>query len=153
MVRSDTYQAGLACLARREHSKTELARKLRAKGFPPEEILLVLEDLVSQGYLSEGRFVENYIRYRLNSGWGPVNIIQELLQKGVSRHLIDEKMSGFNEGWVSVARQVRQKKFGKAYPEAFDHLVKQKRFLQYRGFTLDQIDQVFEDFESSSSKI
>ena len=84
-----------------------------------------------------------YIRYRLNSGWGPVIIVQELLDKGVLQALIDEQMVLLAEDWVLRADQVRQKKFGSGLPKTFAEEVKQKRFLQYKGFTLDQIDRIF----------
>lgn len=142
MIFKETFDSGLRSLARREHSTLELARKLRAKGFPQEHISQALHQLAAQGYLSDRRFTENYIRYRLNSGWGPVIIVQELLEKGVSQGLIDEQMTILDENWVERANQVRQKKFGSTIPITFIEEVKQKRFLQYRGFTLDQISKV-----------
>jgi len=137
------FESGLRSLARREHSTLELARKLRTKGFSQEHISQVLQELTMQGYLSDQRFTENYIRYRLNSGWGPVIIVQELLDKGVLQALIDEQMVLLAEDWVLRADQVRQKKFGSGLPKTFAEEVKQKRFLQYKGFTLDQIDRIF----------
>lgn len=145
----DAYKSGLRYLVRREHSTAELARKLRAKGFCQEHITLALQELASQNYLSDSRFTENYSRYRLNSGWGPVIIAQELLEKGVSQGLVDKQLAAFDDAWVSLVRQVRQKKFGGAIPEIFADVIKQKRFLQYRGFTLDHINQAFVELEPS----
>ncbi len=144
MDAKEIYKVGLSCLVRREHSTVELARKLRAKGFLSEPINQALQELSSQGYLSDLRFTENYARYRLNSGWGPVMIAQELLEKGVSQRLVQQHMATLEEGWALLAAQVRQKKFGAAMPQTFTEVIKQKRFLQYRGFTLDHIDQVFD---------
>lgn len=140
----DAYKAGLRCLVRREHSTVELARKLRAKAFSPEQISQALQELIAQGYLSDARFIENYTRYRLNSGWGPVMIEQELLEKGVSPGLISQQIALLDEDWITLARQVRQKKFGAAMPQTLTDILKQKRFLQYRGFTLDHINQVLD---------
>ena len=140
----ETYESALRSLSRREHSTLELARKLRAKGFPPEHISQALHELTSQGYLSDIRFTENYARYRLNSGWGPVMIVQELLEKGLSSTLIEEQMSVLQEHWLALASQVREKKFGAHWPQSYVEIAKQKRFLQYRGFTLDHIKQVFD---------
>ncbi len=145
----EVYNAGLCYLARREHSTLELARKLRAKGFHQDHISPVLHDLISHGYLSDIRFAENYIRSRLNSGWGPVIIVQELTEKGVASDIIRQKMASLQDEWFGLACQVRRKKFGAVIPKAFAEMAKQKRFLQYRGFTFEQIGQVF-DRESSS---
>jgi len=139
----ETYESALRSLSRREHSASELARKLRAKGFPPEHISQALHELSQQGYLSDIRFTENYARYRLNTGWGPVIIVQELAEKGVSPEVIHQQMVGLKDSWLALACQVRQKKFGNAMPQTFADVVKQKRFLQYRGFTLAQINLVF----------
>ncbi len=139
----ETYESALRSLSRREHSTLELARKLRAKGFPPEHISQTLHELSGQGYLSDIRFTENYIRYRLNSGWGPVIIVQELTEKGVSPEVIHQQMAGLKDSWLGLAYQAREKKFEQAMPRTFIEVAKQKRFLQYRGFTLDQINQVF----------
>lgn len=140
----ETYESGLRSLSRREHSTLELARKLRAKGFPQKHISEALHELTVQGYLSDIRFTENYLRYRLNSGWGPVIIEQELTEKGVSQDVIRQQLASLNEDWAALAYQVRQKKFGKVLPRVFAEVIKQKRFLQYRGFTPDQINQVFD---------
>mgnify|MGYP000507114350 CR=1 FL=1 len=147
MALSDIYQAGLRYLTRREHGRVELARKLRAKGFDPDEISETLDALVQAGYLSDQRFTENYIRYRLNRGKGPVNIVQELLTKGVSQALVNEHMLAFSEVWVAQANVVRQKKFGAKAAIDFTEKAKQMRFLQYRGFTTEQINQAFETVE------
>lgn len=147
MALNDVYQSGLRYLTRREHSRAELARKLRAKGFDSDEISQTLDTLAQDGYLSDQRFTENYIRYRLNSGRGPVNIVQELLTKGVSQALVDAQMLAYTDVWGEQANLVRQKKFGAARPAAFVEKAKQMRFLQYRGFTPAQINQAFEMLE------
>jgi regulatory protein len=45
--------------------------------------------------------------------------------------------------WFQLAREIRQRKFGDASSLDFSETAKQKRFLQSRGFTLDQINQAF----------
>ena len=51
----------LALLARREHSRAELVRKLAAEG-SAEEIDMVLSQLEQRGLLSDARCAEAYVR-------------------------------------------------------------------------------------------
>lgn len=144
MALTDAYQAGLRYLTRREHGETELARKLRAKGFEEFEVESALKTLLSEGYLSDVRFAENYTRSRLNSGWGPVTIVQELLSKGVPDEISEAAIAALDNQWAEVAQVVRLKKFGQTLPDNFQDKAKQMRFLQYRGFTQTQIHYAFE---------
>jgi regulatory protein len=144
MAVTDAYHVGLRYLTRREHGEIELARKLRAKGFEDQEIQSALELLISEGYLNNTRFAQNYTRSRLNSGWGPVIIVQELLSKGLPDFIIESTMEDFKREWDAVATGVRTKKFGSKMPSNFQEKAKQMRFLQYRGFSQAHIKHVFE---------
>ena len=43
--------------------------------------------------------------------------------------------------WPELARAVREKRFGAGAPADFRERARQARFLQYRGFTADQVRQ------------
>ena len=60
-------------LARREHGRVELTRKLRQRGAPPEMIEAALDRLTEEGLLSESRYLESFVSYRARSGYGPVS--------------------------------------------------------------------------------
>lgn len=126
-------------LARREHSCTELQRKLVAAGFDSDVVLQVIDKLQQQQLLSDGRFAEAYIRYRAGRGNGPARIRLELNEKGVKGDLVDELMTGGEHDWYLLASEVRTKKFGNDLPKDFKERARQARFLQYRGFSSDQI--------------
>ncbi len=123
-------------LARREHLRAELARKLRQR-FGPEcdsDIESVLQELQDENLQSDSRFTESYIRHRSARGYGPDRIQQELRQKGVDSELLDEAMSVAEVDWAERAREVRYKKFGTGQPGDFREKARQLRFLNYRGF-------------------
>ena len=61
----------LGLLARREHSRLELSKKLGARGFPRDVVARVIDRLEQSGALSESRFEESYIRAR--AARGPTN--------------------------------------------------------------------------------
>ncbi len=128
-------------LARREHCRAELAVKLLAKDYAKEEINETLDQLETDNLLSDERFAEAYLSTRVSLGFGPQKITNELMQKGVSDSLIQFALETCAPDWISLASQQQQKKFGNL-PVDFTDKAKQARFLQYRGFTFDQINQV-----------
>jgi len=129
-------------LARREHSCTELQRKLATAGFEDDVVRQAIDSLRQQRLQSDRRFTEAYIRYRAGRGNGPMRIRLELGEKGVKGALIDELMAAGEQDWIRLASEVRIKKFGDELPKEFKERARQARFLQYRGFSSDQIQSV-----------
>jgi regulatory protein len=123
-------------LARREHLRAELSRKLRQRFGTDNELAIesVLDDLEEENLLSDSRFTQSYIRHRSARGYGPDRIRQELRQKGVDVQLLEESMSVAEVDWADRARDVRRKKFGEEEPGDFREKARQLRFLNYRGF-------------------
>lgn len=127
-------------LARREHSALELRIKLQIKGCDEHLVSATVAKLVEDGLVSDDRFAEGIARYRRNRGFGPVRIALELKEKGVHETIIEQWVDNRHRQWFETAVRVRQKKFGSSYPDSYDERARQARFLQYRGFNLDQID-------------
>ena len=130
-------------LARREHAVLELQQKLlayaRKKDFDVELADKVVEDLQGEGLLSDERFTEAFVRYRTNNGHGPMRIQTELRERGVNEKIRASWLNFADPQWFERAAQVRNKRFGNGLPEDFKERARQARFLQYRGFTTDQI--------------
>ena len=122
---------------RREHSKLELFKKLQLKGYDDDVINSSISKLVEQNYQSDDRFAEDFIQMRFNQGKGPVKIALELKMRGINTF----DLSTFD--WFQLAKEIRQKKFGDVSSLDYKEAAKQKRFLQSRGFNLDQINQAF----------
>lgn len=123
----------LALLTRREHSRAELLSKLTEFGGQSQDVLAVLDELQERSLQDDSRFVDAYIRSRINRGYGPLVISQSLRQKGVAAELIGEGLSAI-DSWVALASDVRLKKFGHKTPQDRKEQAKQMRFLMYRGF-------------------
>lgn len=134
-------------LARRDHSLSELTTKLLAKGFPAAEIHTIVNHLSQSSLINESRFVENFIRWRRNRGYGPERINLELQARGISAEMIAEQLDIADNAWLTEASKVWKKRFKGKLPEDFKNRAKQMRFLQYRGFTREQIANLFEDIE------
>jgi len=135
--RSKCYSAALKMLMRREHSKLELFQKLELKDYDDDIINSTISKLAEQNYQSDNRFAEAFIVMRFNQGKGPIKIASELKMRGISSY----DLSDFD--WFKSAKEIRKKKFGDSSSIDFKEQAKQKRFLQSRGFSLDQINQAF----------
>lgn len=131
-------------LARREHSAAEMRAKLLAREFDAGDVDLAIDRLVDEGLLSDARFAEAFVSSRIRKGQGPTRIRAELRERGVASGLIDAQLGGLDIDWTDMARSVREKKFGAGAPTDFRERAKQSRFLQYRGFTGEQIRHAFD---------
>ena len=131
--------AALALLAGRDFGRVELATRLERRGYPIEVIAAVVEALVAERLLSEERFTGQFVRQRAARGHGPVRIRMELRERGVADADIDEALDASAEDWFAVARDARRRRFGAAGPADWPERARQSRFLQYRGFSAEQI--------------
>lgn len=130
--------AAVRLLARREHGAGELKRKLQLRGYVGTAIDAVIVRLTERGMLSDLRFVTSFINQHAQRGHGPSRIRGELRQQGVASDVIEEQLRLSEVDWDSVAADVRIRKF-KVAPRSGAERAKQSRFLQYRGFSSEQI--------------
>ena len=126
-------------LARREHSRHELCRKMEKVGFDPNVALDAIEQLQKDGLQSDRRFVEAFVQSRIGQGKGPTRIRDDLSQRGIQAAMIQEVLGELEQDWFALARKTRQKKYGGDEPLEFKDKARQMRFLQYRGFEPDHI--------------
>jgi regulatory protein len=122
-------------LARREHTRQELAQKLAPFAGDADEIAQLIEDFARRGWLSEARVVEQVMATRRRR-FGSQRIAHELRAKGVPEAAIAGAREQLKESEPGAARAVWQKKFGKRAGSATER-ARQIRFLQGRGFTLE----------------
>lgn len=130
---SSLRERALGYLARREHSRFELTRKLEAAGFGLEAIRPTLDAFEEKGWLSDRRFAESWIADH-RARHGRIRLAYDLRQRGVNETLIEAALDANPDGELERARQVWEKKFG-APPRDAAEKAKQMRFLQGRGFT------------------
>jgi regulatory protein len=135
--------AAMDYLARREHSVLELTQKLSLKLYDDNAIGDAIESLQRDGLQSNERFSEHYVRSRFNSGQGPFKIKHELRARGISDELISECLEIYQDEWVSLMKQIRDRKFGSEIPSDSKQIVKQLRFLQNRGFSAESVMRLF----------
>ncbi|WLI76127.1 recombination regulator RecX [Kosakonia sp. H02] len=143
-------------LAMRDHSEQEFRRKLTApvitKNGPeavdatPEEIEQVVAWCLEHNFLDDTRFVRQFIASRARKGYGPARIRQELNQKGITREISENAMRDCEIDWVANAREQALRKYGEPLPTEFAAKVKVQRFLLYRGFMQDDIQDIWRNF-------
>lgn len=136
-------KTALNLLARREHSAKELTRKLSTKDFEPTDIETVVNALQEENLLSNDRFVESFIHNRRINGVGPLRIHAELTERGIPEDLIEQQLNITDNAWLTEAQRAWKKRFKNTIPKDFKARAQQMRFLQYRGFTREQIESVF----------
>jgi len=141
-------ERGIRLLSMREHSVKEISDKLRAKTDNSKYIADVVDELLEKKYLSDERFAESYIRARANRGFGPIKIKTELKAKGVASVLIQEHLNEGSALWLDNAKSQYQKKYAQAKIESYNEWTKRARFLQGRGFNMDQIHCVLEPVDN-----
>lgn len=130
-------------LARREHSRLELFKKLLLRDFTPHEIADCLDQLEADNLLSDERFCGAYVRMRSRRGFGPGRVKQELEQKGVAAKLVNDVLPSID--WLSLAKEAYQKKYREEPITDFKDRAKRMQFLSYRGYSHEQINQVMGD--------
>ncbi|QMV65204.1 recombination regulator RecX [Pseudomonas berkeleyensis] len=135
-------RAAMDLLARREHGRVELTRKLRKRGAPDELIEAALQRLAEEGLLSEARYLESFIAYRARSGYGPQRIREELGQRGLARSDIEQALRDSGIDWFEQLRETWQRKFAGQLPADIRERAQQGRFLTYRGYSLEMIGRL-----------
>src|SRR5699024_3860764 len=138
----DASETALRLLARREHSRAELAAKLTRRGIEETEVEVTLDRLEAEGALSEARFVEQLVRTRLRQGYGPLRIRRDLAAKGVDPGAADAEMPFDDDEWTSRAEVARSRRFGANRPQTQVDRARQARFLERRGFAAAHIARV-----------
>jgi regulatory protein len=132
-------------LAQREHSRVELSRKLSAHAQSPEELNVLLEALVKEGWQSDQRFVHGFV-HRKAGQQGLAKITQELTQQGIDAAQVAQVRLELKDSELERAQSVWQKKFSaNGPPQSTTEYARQGRFLASRGFSHEVIHRVLKD--------
>lgn len=129
-------------LARREHSRHELARKL-APHVPPEQpetLEALLDELERENWLSNQRFAQG-MAHRRGAGRGTALVMQELRQHGLDAADLETVRDQLRVTEFQRAKDAWQKKFGQPPEDAKAH-AKQARFMASRGFSNETFRRV-----------
>ena len=140
-------EAAIQLLSRRDHGQYELYQKLSMKGYEESDIDIAINFCLDHNYLDDLRYAKSQIRQHVYKGHGERRIRQELNQKRVAESVIEQAMAEEPQDWFELAKQAAEKKFKGVKAKDQKEYAKQVRFLQYRGYSFDQISYAlnFED--------
>lgn len=134
-------------LARREHSREELRRKLAPRVAEGEDLEAVLDELAARGWLSDARFAEQAIRANARR-FGPRKLAESLRARGVGEEEIAAAFRAAGPDGGSSVERVWSGRFGAAPADARDK-ARQVRFLQGRGFALEDVLRFLRQLEKN----
>lgn len=134
-------------LGRREHSRAELRRKLAPKVAEGEDLDAVLDELAQRGWLSDARFAEHTARAKARR-FGPIKLNHHLRSRGVDDDAIAAGLRAAGEQGAAQLETVWKSRF-KAPPADERESARQVRFLQGRGFALEEIFRFLKSADAS----
>lgn len=126
-------------LARREHARTEIIRKLSEKGLESAAFLSILQEFTDADIQSDARYAEMRVRSCIAKGQGARRIRQELVTMKVDESAIQLAFEENSPDWFELALLAKTKRFGAHVASEAKDKAKQIRFLQYRGFGHEEI--------------
>ena len=131
----------VAMLARRPCSVMEIKKKLLESDFDPCVVSAVIERLEKERLLDDRDFCEQWIHNRISHHYGIRKIYFELIQKGVSKELIQEALDKFltDDTQMDAALSLAEKAFHSLSSETDRYHLWQKMIARLirRGFSTD----------------
>lgn len=130
----------IGLLSRREHSRSELQRKLAAHCDDAAELQQLLGWLETGGWLSQERFAESIV-HRRASRHGARRIMHELRQHELPEDIIADVAENLRATELERARAVWSRRFGSPPADAREY-ARQSRYLAARGFSPDCLRRI-----------
>lgn len=153
-------------LSVRDHSEVEIRRKLAAylqktvtaepepeseadetaACASAEEVESAIAYCTEHGWLDDERYARRYISSRSRKGYGVQRIKAELGQKGIDKATIAVALNECDIDWCELAKIAAERKFGHLLPVDWKEKAKLQRYLQYRGFSHEEIHSIYANF-------
>ena len=105
----------------------------------------LVAQLHEQGYQSDVRYAEMWIRSRVAKCHGENKIRNELQQHQISADDIESAFDALDIDWFELCGQAFVKKFRHQVNGDWQLVQKQRRFLWSRGFTEEQINYALKE--------
>ena len=147
-------QKAFRLLGRRQHSSSELRRKLWNKDYEQKLIDEVIEDLSKNGYIDDTEFIRVFMAEKSKTkNWSRKRIKSELIKRGLDSKLIDKILSEqYSESDFDNASTVAKKKvevLTKRNLEKKELRTKLSTYLFSKGFDYelikDVVDQILKE--------
>ena len=119
----------------------EVLTKLRSWHIEEQEQRQVLQILKNDGFVDDERYVQSFIRGKINTKqWGVQKIRLGLIQKGISKELIDKYIEEINPQQYTDNIQTVLRKWTQSHgPITQENITKLYRHLLSKGYTYEEI--------------
>lgn len=133
-------RVAMSYLGRSEQCRFLLSQKLKRKGFEDSSIKTALDFLEMQGFLSDARFAQAWLRIRsINHVEGKIRLLSELMSRGIDRNIanaaVEEYFVDIDEESLFAKAADKCRKMGKKGPCA-------ENYLRKKGFSQRQINSI-----------
>ena len=134
-------------LERTDKTEAQLRRKLEESEYPKEAVESAIAYVTSYGYLDDRRYAEHYIEWK-KQGKGKARLKMELVQKGISREIIEEVLESTDFGETrEMISQIILKKRKTDIPMNEKEKQRLYGFLMRKGFSSSDILAVMREEE------
>jgi len=133
----------------RARSEKEIRDRLRQKCFPPKIINQTVDHLYRLKYLNDREFATAWVNSRILKPLGLRRISFELKEKGIPEEIITETLEKVKEKYreYDTVMELARSKLKKMKDiEEFKAKRRVYSFLARRGFNLDTINEVMDNF-------
>jgi regulatory protein len=135
---SDELRArALRLLARREHTRAELARKLAPQAESSDVLKALIDQLSARAQLSDERYAEARA-HQLSRKFGAARVRRELVAKGIEREAAARFAADVEKTDLERAHSILARKY-RSRATTPQERARRARFLQSRGFSPDVI--------------
>lgn len=139
------FSKALNFISYRIRSKKEVYTKLKKEDVPEEHIDKIISKLEEDEYINDYKFAKTFFesKTRINK-WSNKRIEYELIQKGISKDIINEFSSNFKELEFENAKDLVEKKLPQ-WERKFDGFKLKNKvytFLSSKGFDYNTIERV-----------
>lgn len=143
----DFYDIALTYLERNVKSSGEIKNYLKKKGASDEISSKIVSALISHKLLDDKKYFELYVNHYIRIGYGPIYIINKAKQSGIPQNIIEEfDFINYKDDIKASCLKQSQKKI-KLIKEsdAYQKIMKLKRYLISRGYDYDMINEVIKE--------
>lgn len=136
-------ERALYLLDERDYGYAEMFKKLE-KNYPEETCYAVVNNLAGLGLIDDRRYSERLAEYLLTRKlWGKYRAREEMRSRGLSRELIDEALSQYDDGAQERLTELIRKKYMRKLSEE-NGVKKVKAALARQGYGFDEINAALE---------
>lgn len=129
------YEYSIRLLTIGDKTSEEVRRKLRIKNYSEVIIDRVINKLSSHEYIDDERYIERWISYKLKTaGMSKKAMYYKLLQKGLSKELLDKKFNEIEIDEYNIAFLAAEKKVKTIKGDTNQIKAKLFSFLNRKGF-------------------